>query len=96
MKVHTSGFKSAIKTFGRELDSKITYEEDGDTIELGSKGKVFMVYLVRQTENLYSDGGDAMKLVALVIKWIFDKLKKKKQPQNEIAISINITNIHKD
>lgn len=65
-------------------------------MDLGSKGKVFMVYLVRQTENLISDGGDTMKLIAKVFKWIFEKLKKKKQPQNEIAISINITNIHKD
>lgn len=53
-----------------------------------------MVYLVRQTENLLSDGGDTMKLIAKVFKWIFKKLKK--QPQNEIAISIKIINIHKD
>ena len=55
-----------------------------------------MVYLVRQTENLISDGGDTMKLIAKVFKWIFEKLKKKKQPQNEIAISIKIIHIHKD
>lgn len=65
-------------------------------MDLGSKGKVFMVYLVRQTENLISDGGDTMKLIAKVLSWIFEKFKKKKQPQNEIAISIKIINIHKD
>ena len=37
MKTHTSGFKNAIKTFGRELDSKITYVENGETIELGNE-----------------------------------------------------------
>ena len=37
MKVHSSNFKDEIKIFGRQLDSKITYELDGDTIELGSE-----------------------------------------------------------
>lgn len=37
MRTHTNNFKNAIKTFGRELDSKITYEENGDTIELGNE-----------------------------------------------------------
>ena len=37
MKTHTNGFKNAIKDFGRQLDSKITYELDGETIELGSE-----------------------------------------------------------
>lgn len=36
MKIHTSQFKTNIKTFGRELDSKITYQLSGDTVELGS------------------------------------------------------------
>ena len=36
MKTHTNAFKENIKTLGRELDSKITYELNGDTIELGS------------------------------------------------------------
>ena len=35
MKTHTSRFKELIKQNGRQLDSKITYELDGDTIELG-------------------------------------------------------------
>lgn len=37
MKTHTSNFKNAIKTFGRELDSKITYTENNTTIELGNE-----------------------------------------------------------
>ena len=41
MKVHTSDFKNSIKTFGRELDSKITYTLNNTEIEL-------------DTENLYS------------------------------------------
>lgn len=36
MKVHTSGLKTNISTMGRDLDSKITYELNGETIELGS------------------------------------------------------------
>ena len=35
MKTHTSNFKQNVKLFGRELNSIITYELDGDTIELG-------------------------------------------------------------
>ena len=35
MKTHTSNYKQNVKLFGRELDSIITYELDGDTIELG-------------------------------------------------------------
>jgi len=37
MRTHTSEFKDAIKTFGRELDSIITYEEDSETIVLGNE-----------------------------------------------------------
>ena len=37
MKTHTSTFKDNIKLFGRELDSIITYEDNGDTIELGNE-----------------------------------------------------------
>ena len=37
MKAHTSSFKENIWKFGREIDSKITYELDGETIELGSE-----------------------------------------------------------
>lgn len=37
MKAHTSNFKNEIATFGRELDSVITYEFDGETIELGNE-----------------------------------------------------------
>ena len=37
MKTHTSDFKNEIATFGRELDSVITYEFDGETIELGNE-----------------------------------------------------------
>lgn len=37
MKIHTSDFKNEIATFGRELDSVITYEFDGETIELGNE-----------------------------------------------------------
>lgn len=36
MKTHTSAYKNTIKTIGRQLDSKITYTLDGDTVELGS------------------------------------------------------------
>ena len=36
MKVHTSGLKTNISTMGRDLDSKITYELNGETIELGN------------------------------------------------------------
>lgn len=34
MKLHTSAFKENIKNFGRELDSIISYELEGETIEL--------------------------------------------------------------
>lgn len=37
MKTHTSNFKNAIKTFGRELDSKITYTNNGTQVELGAE-----------------------------------------------------------
>lgn len=37
MKAHTSEFKEKIKEFGREIDSKITYELNGETIELGNE-----------------------------------------------------------
>lgn len=37
MKTHTSAFKTAIKEYGRELDSIITYEQDTETIELGNE-----------------------------------------------------------
>lgn len=37
MKAHTSDLKNNIKEFGRELDSKITYELNGETIELGNE-----------------------------------------------------------
>ena len=37
MKVHTNEFKQNVKLFGRELDSIITYELNGETIELGSE-----------------------------------------------------------
>ena len=37
MKTHTSSFKENVKLFGRELDSKITYEANGETIELESE-----------------------------------------------------------
>lgn len=36
MKVHSNIFKENIKTMGREIESKITYELNGETIELGS------------------------------------------------------------
>lgn len=66
-------------------------------MDLGSKGKVFMVYLVRQTENLISDGGDTMKLIAKVFKWVFKRWVKKKQPDIKIiAVNSQIINIHKD
>ncbi len=35
MKTHTSRFKELIKQNGRQLDNIITYEIDGDTVELG-------------------------------------------------------------
>ena len=37
MKTHTSDLKNNIKEHGRELDSKITYELNGDTVELGNE-----------------------------------------------------------
>lgn len=37
MKTHTSAFKNAIKEYGRELDSVITYQLNEDTIELGNE-----------------------------------------------------------
>ena len=37
MKTHTSNFKNEIATFGRELDSVITYEFDGETVKLGNE-----------------------------------------------------------
>lgn len=37
MKAHTNDYKTAIKTFGRELDSKITYTIGGVTTELGNE-----------------------------------------------------------
>lgn len=37
MKAHTSNFKNSIKQFGRQLDSKITYQLNGGTIELGAE-----------------------------------------------------------
>ena len=37
MKAHTQTFKDNIKTLGRELDSKITYQIGGETIELGNE-----------------------------------------------------------
>ena len=35
MKVHSNDFKSSIKQFGKEIDSKITYTIDEETTELG-------------------------------------------------------------
>lgn len=37
MKARTQAFKNTIKLFGRELDSIITYELNGETIELGNE-----------------------------------------------------------
>lgn len=37
MKTHTVNFKEQIKELGRELDSKITYTINGETIELGNE-----------------------------------------------------------
>lgn len=37
MKAHTSDFKNNVSLFGREIDSKITYELNGETIELGAE-----------------------------------------------------------
>lgn len=55
-----------------------------------------MVYLMRQTVNLLRHGGDTVRVILIsLFKWICKKLKQKKQPQNEVAISIQI-NIHKD
>jgi len=36
MKVHTSGFKDAIKSLGREISAKITYTLNNEEIELGN------------------------------------------------------------
>lgn len=37
MKTHTTGFKENISLFGKEIDSKITYELNGEIIELGAE-----------------------------------------------------------
>lgn len=37
MKTHTNGFKTNIKTLGRELDSKITYTINSEEVELGAE-----------------------------------------------------------
>ena len=37
MKAHTNDFKNAIKQFGREIDSKITYTLNDAEIELGGE-----------------------------------------------------------
>jgi len=37
MKTHTSQFKDAIKSYGRQIDSKITYLSNGDRVELGKE-----------------------------------------------------------
>jgi uncharacterized coiled-coil protein SlyX len=37
MKVHTNEFKQNVKLFGRELDSIITYESNGETVVLGNE-----------------------------------------------------------
>ena len=37
MKVHTSSYKENISTFGRQLDSKITYTQNNETIVLGAE-----------------------------------------------------------
>lgn len=37
MKTHTNGFKTNIAKIGRDLDSIITYELNGDTVELGTE-----------------------------------------------------------
>ncbi len=37
MRTHTSYFKNNIKTLGREIDVKITYEEDSEEVVLGSE-----------------------------------------------------------
>lgn len=56
-----------------------------------------MVYLVRQTKNLFSNGGDTMELIAKVLKWILKKWAKKKQPDIKIiAVNSQIIHIHKD
>ena len=36
MKLHTEGFKQAIKTHGKEIDSIITYRRNGNVVELGA------------------------------------------------------------
>ena len=35
MKAHTDSYKTEIKKFGRQIDSKITYVSDGETVTLG-------------------------------------------------------------
>ena len=37
MKTHTQEYKDKIKELGRDLDSKLTYELEGETIELGNE-----------------------------------------------------------
>ena len=37
MKLHTSDFKDSIKTFGRELNDKVTYTVNNEVIELGNE-----------------------------------------------------------
>ena len=37
MKAHSSGYKSEVKLFGRQIDSKITYTLNNEVVELGAK-----------------------------------------------------------
>lgn len=37
MKTHTAAFKNAIKAYGRQIDTKITYQSNGVTVELGKE-----------------------------------------------------------
>lgn len=81
MKAHTNEFKETIKTFGRELDSKITYTIDGSEYELGNEDlnsvtphyqsailKSTMRELdleVKENTNLFNINGEVSTSVAL-------------------------------
>ena len=81
MKAHTNEFKETIKTFGRELDSKISYTIDGSEYELGNEDlnsvtphyqsailKSTMRELdleVKENTNLFNINGEVTSSVAL-------------------------------
>lgn len=68
-----------------------------DIIHVSSRGKSLW-YTQRPNLKFCERGGDTVKIIAKVVKWIFEKLKRKKPIELNIQ-SINSTiilTIHKD